>query len=175
MQCTCTIWYKDLVIGGREHFAGSRNINQRWQEMTVKMCLACPRAACSESQTSLRRSACVHFQWSTRLPCTWCIGHSAPDVDLSVIGQFGSHAPCGFPLSGQLWILDWLHPDCHLVDQQGGQWGFQYYRPHPHKTANYRLIFIFSTVPVSPVKFFASTIEMDNLENFLRTLYRDRF
>ena len=33
----------------------------------------------------------------------------------------------------------------------------------------------FSTVPVSPVKFFAITIEKDNLENFLFTLYRDRF
>ena len=58
---------------------------------------------------------------------------------------------------------------------QGGLWGFQYYRPHPHKTANYRPIFIFSAVPVSPVKFFANTIETDNLENFLCTLYRDRF
>ena len=53
---------------------------------------------------------------------------------------------------------------------QGGQWGFQYYRPHPHKTANYRPIF-FLTVPVSPVKFFANTIETDNLENFLCTFY----
>ena len=35
--------------------------------------------------------------------------------------------------------------------------------------------FIFSTVPVSPLKFFANTIETDNLENFLCTLYRDRF
>ena len=29
--------------------------------------------------------------------------------------------------------------------------------------------------PVSPVKLFANTIETDNLENFLCTLYRDRF
>ena len=58
---------------------------------------------------------------------------------------------------------------------QAGQWGLVKYRPHPHRTANYRPIFIFSTVPVSPVKFFAITIEKDNLENFLFTLYRDRF
>ena len=50
---------------------------------------------------------------------------------------------------------------------QAGHWGFQYYRPHPHKTANYRPIFIFSTVPVSPVKIFANTIETGNLEKFL--------
>ena len=31
------------------------------------------------------------------------------------------------------------------------------------------------TVPVSLVKFFANTIETDNLENFHCTLYRDRF
>ena len=35
--------------------------------------------------------------------------------------------------------------------------------------------FYFSTVPVSPVKFFANIIETDNLENFLCTLYRDKF
>ena len=52
-------------------------------------------------------------------------------------------------------------------NMQGGHWGFQYYRPHPHKTANYRPIFIFSTVPVSPVKIFANTIETGNLEKFL--------
>ena len=59
--------------------------------------------------------------------------------------------------------------------KQAGQWGLVKYRPHPHRSANYRPIFIFSTVPVSPVKFFAITIEKDNLENFLFTLYRDRF
>ena len=65
---------------------------------------------------------------------------------------------------------------CVLVlvrGRQGGLWGFQYYRPPPHKTAIYRPIFNFSTVPFSPVKFFANTIETDNLENFLCTLYRD--
>ena len=43
------------------------------------------------------------------------------------------------------------------------------------KKANYRPIFIFLTVPVFPVKFFAITIEMDNLEDCLCTLYRERF
>ena len=61
----------------------------------------------------------------------------------------------------------------YLSHLQAGQWGFQYYRPPPHKTAIYRPIFNFSTVPFSPVKFFANTIETDNLENFLCTLYRD--
>ena len=60
-----------------------------------------------------------------------------------------------------------------ITVMQAGQWGFQYYRPPPHKTAIYRPIFNFSTVPFSPVKFFANTIETDNLENFLCTLYRD--
>ena len=32
-----------------------------------------------------------------------------------------------------------------------------------------------STVPVSSVKFFANTIDTDNLEFFFCTLYRDRF
>ena len=32
---------------------------------------------------------------------------------------------------------------------------------------------LFSTFHVSPVKFYANTIETDNLENFLCTLYRD--
>ena len=49
---------------------------------------------------------------------------------------------------------------------QGGLCGFQYYRPPPHKTYNYGPIFILSTVPVSPVKFFANTIETDNLKKF---------
>ena len=39
---------------------------------------------------------------------------------------------------------------------QAGHCGLEDYRPHPHKTANYRPIFIFSTVPVSPVKIFAN-------------------
>ena len=67
----------------------------------------------------------------------------------------------------------WCCTDPELL--QAGQWGFQYYRPPPHKTAIYRPIFNFSTVPFSPVKFFANTIETDNLENFLCTLYRDWF
>ena len=54
-----------------------------------------------------------------------------------------------------------------MLTIQAGHWGFIEYRPHPHKTANYRLIFIFSTVPVSPVKIFANTIETGNLEKFL--------
>ena len=69
--------------------------------------------------------------------------------------------------------VKFVSPICDLI--QAGQWGLVKYRPHPHRTANYRPIFIFSTVPVSPVKFFAITIEKDNLENFLFTLYRDRF
>ena len=32
--------------------------------------------------------------------------------------------------------------DPHVL-VQGGLWSFQYYRPHPHKTANYRPILFF--------------------------------
>ena len=76
-------------------------------------------------------------------------------------------------LSLNVWpeVAIYLNP----IQIQGGLWGFQYYQPHPHKTANYQPILIFSTIPVSPVKFFANTIETYNLENFLCTLYRDRF
>ena len=45
----------------------------------------------------------------------------------------------------------------------------------PFNTYGNQPIFIFSTVPVPPVKFFANIIETDNLENFLYTLYGDRW
>ena len=82
---------------------------------------------------------------------------------------------CIHPWRSAACTLCILHNLLFPICLQGSQWGFQYYRPHPHKTANYRPIFIFSTVPVSPVKFFANTIETDNLEDFLCKLYRDRF
>ena len=82
---------------------------------------------------------------------------------------------CIHPWRSAAYTLCILHNLLFPICLQGSQWGFQYYQPHPHKTASYRPIFIFSTVPVSPVKFFANAIETDNLEDFLCTLYRDRF
>lgn len=49
------------------------------------------------------------------------------------------------------------------VQMQSGQWGLVKYGPHPHRTAKYQRIFIFSTVLASSIKFFANSIESSNL------------
>ena len=69
------------------------------------------------------------------------------------------------------WCLRWKvtwHPGMASTSSssfslQGGQWGLVKYRPHPHRTAKYQRIFIFSTVLASSIKFFANSIESSNL------------
>ena len=56
-------------------------------------------------------------------------------------------------------------PNCTIcfsnaISLQGGQWGFQYYRPHPHKTANYRPIFIFLNCSRLPCKILCYVIQL---------------